>query len=347
MYWGGNQVILDHCTMTWSSDETFSNGANNVTLQYCILAEGFQGHSTGGIVKKGVSNIDYHHNLIMSHNHRQFMGSPVSYRFINNIVYNWRLAPSHHWMTTDENGGVSYHDFIGNVFKTGPVTAGMDSSHKYSIGLTTDDTFDSRDSTNTTVMADDPLYAGAQVLVYASDNYNSLYGKNQTTQVRVLGKWQNGPAMEKYRSGDWSYPDSLRRSSPLAGSGPPIGIDSTGADGQALLDVLLPEVGVCRGLNADGQWESRRDELDARLVSECQNGAGINTGGIVSVENVGGFPQIADGTEYPCTANDGISDAWKTRNGLDINTDYSSTEVPGLAGWTYLDLFLAAFDVPT
>src|SRR5690606_38077421 len=71
----------------------------------------------------------------------------------------------------------------------------------------------------------------------------------------------------------------------------------------------------------------KRDEVDARIVSETRNGTatynGSKTGyhGIIdSQTDVGGWPTLVQTTPPADTDGDGMPDAWETANKLDPNT---------------------------
>jgi pectate lyase len=87
-------IILDHVSASWSSDEVLSiYHCENVTIQYCMITEacakGDSGHRFGGIW--GSNYATYHHNLIAhndSRNPRWASGCGFNdYR--NNVLYNW------------------------------------------------------------------------------------------------------------------------------------------------------------------------------------------------------------------------------------------------------------------
>ena len=108
---GGNKrkhIIIDHCSISWSTDECFSiYGGDSTTLQWNIISEplnysyhfeegdkDYERHGYGGIW--GGAHLSAHHNLFAHCNSRnpRFNGTRlgssqelVDYR--NNVIYNW------------------------------------------------------------------------------------------------------------------------------------------------------------------------------------------------------------------------------------------------------------------
>ena len=134
--WGRyhRNIILDHCTMSWSIDECSSFYANqNFTMQWCMIYEALKnaGHSKGAHGYGGIwggKNASFHHNLLAHNDSRNArIDHPnvydkyltthrghVDYR--NNVIYNWGGNSTY-------GGEGGWWNIVGNYYKPGPASA--------------------------------------------------------------------------------------------------------------------------------------------------------------------------------------------------------------------------------
>ncbi|MBR1735785.1 MAG: pectate lyase, partial [Firmicutes bacterium] len=123
-------VILDHCSVSWSVDECLSSYAvKNFTAQWCIVSESLNNsvhpkgsHGYGGIW--GGINSSFHHNLVSHHTSRNpriagttvgtYLGTPQSDSAVdirNNVFYAWG-----HGSGYGRENGVRVN-FVNNYYK--------------------------------------------------------------------------------------------------------------------------------------------------------------------------------------------------------------------------------------
>ncbi|TMI65061.1 MAG: pectate lyase [Bacteroidetes bacterium] len=126
-------IIIDHCSMSWSTDEVFSVYAgDSTTLQWNLISEplnysyhfetgdkDYEHHGFGGIW--GGLHLTAHHNLLAHCNSRtpRFNGirhTPTEFAdFRNNVIYDW----GGNNIYAGEGGD---YNIINNYFKYGPNT---------------------------------------------------------------------------------------------------------------------------------------------------------------------------------------------------------------------------------
>lgn len=115
----GQNIILDHCSISWGLDENVSlyRGCNNLTIQWTISSEclDLNAHAFGGTW--GGNNATFHHNLFANNTGRNPSmsgGGSTAFDFRNNVVFNWRHRTG--------DGGIGRLNYIANYYRPGPAT---------------------------------------------------------------------------------------------------------------------------------------------------------------------------------------------------------------------------------
>lgn len=148
-------VIIDHCSMTWSMEECLTMyDCDSTTVQWCIIGEGlYNSRNSKGArsyaTQWGGEHSTMHHTLITNCNNRmpRFNGvrseskNPgdhdqfVDSEFFNNVIFNWGKANSLYGgeCYTAINEGNSYNRVYmrGNYFRPGPNTQKNVGSSRY------------------------------------------------------------------------------------------------------------------------------------------------------------------------------------------------------------------------
>ncbi|MCD9576717.1 pectate lyase family protein [Flavobacterium soyae] len=130
---GADYSIIDHCSISWTIDESFSSrGAHHITLQRTLISEALNvaGHDKYPVGKMhgfaatiGGDIGSFHHNLLAHNYGRNWsIGGGLNgdgyytgrLDITNNVVYNWGQR------TTD--GGANEVNFVNNFYKPGAST---------------------------------------------------------------------------------------------------------------------------------------------------------------------------------------------------------------------------------
>ncbi len=293
-------IIVDHCSMSWSTDECVSFYNNeNFSLQWCIMAESLRNsvhdkgkHGYGGIW--GGVRASFHHNLLAHHDSRnpRFCGSRFNNAVAdselcdlrNNVIYAWGGNSGY-----GAEGG-SYN-IVNNYYKPGDCTESGVKDRIY--------------SPNDESSEDDTQELGIHGYFYVNGNY-----MNESTSV-TSDNWKGIDVNFKYSSDTKSDIKSDTE------------YDCGDITTQSAADAYSAV------LNYAGA-SLVRDTVDARIVYETQTGTytytGSNgsTGGLIdSQSDVGGWPDYTyDASDVPTdTDGDGMPDDWETANGLDSSDD--------------------------
>lgn len=134
-------VIIDHCSASWSVDETLSvtgAGCTNVTVGWCLITESLNRskhdkgeHGYGSLIRTD-GDITYHHNLYAHHKTRcprpGTYGAErgILFDFRNNVIYDWVQNAGY---TAEDRATMNY---VGNYLKPGPST--RERRYAFSIG---------------------------------------------------------------------------------------------------------------------------------------------------------------------------------------------------------------------
>ncbi len=131
-------VIIDHCSMSWATDENASFYCfSDASVQWCIIAEALNSsihrkgeHGYGGIW--GGRNVSFHHNILADNNSRnprfdhprlysaqELIFHRGTVEFVNNIVFNWGMKAIY-------GGEEGWFNVSGNLFLPGPATRNLD-----------------------------------------------------------------------------------------------------------------------------------------------------------------------------------------------------------------------------
>ncbi len=129
-------VILDHCSLSWGVDETLCiRDFTNLTVQWCFITEGLHDnihhagkHSKGALVSGSRGQrVSFHHNLFAHNDARnprpQGLLPPDEdtvgfyFDFTNNVVYDWGRSYAAKNLDVSERCTMN---FINNYFIAGP-----------------------------------------------------------------------------------------------------------------------------------------------------------------------------------------------------------------------------------
>ena len=186
---GCNNVILDHCSATWSVDEGLSTSGmdSNITVQWCLIAEALNSsiHSKGahgyGSLARADGPVSWNHNLWAHNNSRNprlgdnyGRGTHPAFDVRNNVMYDYGDTCS------GLTQGIFTVNYIGNYIRPGPGSRAESPIH---IGAESDIRFYLRDNV---MEGNDALTADNAKFVDALE----IDGK---VQVRIVDKPFDAP----------------------------------------------------------------------------------------------------------------------------------------------------------
>ena len=300
---GHKNIMIDHCSCSWSTDECVSiYGVKDATVQYCFITESLNNsvhakgaHGYGGIW--GGENTTFHHNLMAHHCSRlpRFDHDYVTTTnigptdYINNVVYNWRDNSAYGGESSKTSKNQRQYNFIANYYKPGPVT-------KSGVRKRLLNPWTKCGNCGSTITPG-KFYLAGNIMDGASDvttdNWSGVIpdDASKKEQCKSTTRFKLTKPMSKEETAAQAY------------------------------ETVLTKAGC----------SLRRDAIDTRIVEEVREGKytyeGSNTdpevvkeksvrGLIDTPADVGGWPTY-NSTEYPKDSDgDGIPDAWEIEKGL-------------------------------
>ncbi|MGQ7947621.1 LamG-like jellyroll fold domain-containing protein [Flavobacterium sp. WC2509] len=310
----GANIILDHMTFTWGTDEVFSinwdskgTSPDNITLQNCIIGQGLHrhNHSAGGLMQPSGGKISLIGNLYICNKTRNNKIKGIN-EFVNNVVYNWG------------NYGNTYgHAESGDAYIMGGDSAGssdVNIINNYFIG-----------GPNTSSTVSTPFNRGnSNFSLYGSGNYFDN-NKNGVLDGTLVPADLTGYPVEdasSILSVPYDYP-----------------MKNTTLTAQDAYDKIVLSVGASY---------PRRDQVDELMISDLKTKGTTATYVYAQSDLTKQFGFINGGAGHvygaPApldTDNDGMPDAWEDANGLNKNSAdalaISSTNAPYLNIEVYIN----------
>lgn len=335
----GANIIIDHCTVSWSVDECLAvYGNRNTTIQWCMAYQSLRlaGHQKGAHgygAMMGGGRTTYHHNLIAHHDSRTpryvFRSTdpttkehPTDWR--NNVIYNWGGNGAY--------GGEEMNiNIVNNYYKPGPLTEKRPEGVQKRILGTGHGTHYVKDAQGNNT---DEVEAYVWGHYYVAGNKNSKWADvtNDNWQLGVIDNIVDGAEY------GWS---KVTRDTIKADAAMPFALVTTHTPDKALEKVI-----------AYAGASYHRDALDKIIAEDVKNGKTTFTGaeesdrpGIIDTQSEAktdgedAWPKLNSTAAPVDTDGDGMPDVWERANGLDPNDATDGAKVAS-NGYTNLENYI-------
>lgn len=345
---GGKKIIIDHCSISWSVDESCSiYGNEDVTVQWCMITESLRtaGHSKGkhgyGAIWGG-SRASFHHNLLAHHESRvPRLGPHVSTQqqehvdMRNNVIYNWAGAGCYGAEGMQVN-------IVNNFYKPGPATPDNHIAYRIvSIGTRTTAYVTGRDGRPNAWKPMEHVWGRFYITGNVVDGNSGVTCDN----------WTNGVYAQIDTMGnDLTFTEQVKKDIRLSA---PLEADIvTTHTAHEAYRLVLAEAGASRC----------RDEIDCRIVEEVRHRKATYVGSRSA--DAPSFPGLIDSQddvkpeEVACawpalrsdvggsiavidSDGDGIPDKWEYMHGLNpLDKSDGNNSQLSVEGYTNLEVWL-------
>jgi hypothetical protein len=303
---GGRDIIVDHCSASWSIDEVVSAvsrrpSMGNITVQWCMITESLNCtvHSKGchgyaSLIRAGFGNgITYHHNLYAHNNGRNprpgnYVNSQedpcgLFFDFRNNVVYNW--GGKHAGYNDDgknNDNSITSMNFVNNYYIKGPNSTGAIAFYETTPGCK----------------------------AYFSGNW-------------MDGTCPNDPwTLVEFVNFSQSQKNVYKQSLPVPAA-PVTTEDASKAYAKVLADA--------------GAVFPKRDAVDMRIADNVVK----KTGNIINhVEEAGGYPVLNSGIAPDDSDHDGMPDKWERSMGLNPSDANDARGDSNKDGYTNIEKYI-------
>ena len=290
---GMTDVILDHCSASWATDENLTcTHVDRATLSWSIAAEGLDysnpkqtppNHSEGGLWGSGAPDgrATMHH-MLYAHNrlrNPRLTGGddvPSVLTMYNCVVYDWLEYATH-------TGSERVHfNWLNNFYKPGPSTPAEISTHAFE------------------------FHGDPEARIYAHGNH--IAASSEATANNKLAVFHN----QKFKKMSAADKELMKVDAPFGEPLPPM------QSAQDAYDAVLADVGATL---------PARDAADLRIVQSVRGGRG----GLIQKET--DLPEHQRWPDYrslpaPADADkDGIPDFWETQFGMDPHDAKDSARI--------------------
>lgn len=337
-----SNVIVDHCSCSWSIDECVSfYGDKNFTMQWCIISESLRysnhqkgGHGYGGIW--GGPSASFHHNLLAHHSsrtprlgHDYQVPEADNVDLRNNVIYNYGAVVGAYG-AEGMNANI-----INCYYKPGPSTKTGSTRRSMIMGINPNDPKADNYDPNR------PKWGEYFISGNWCSSRSDIYATPTDAYERACSQdnWNYGIYNSISASITAAEKKAMRRSQPLDA-----GLVTTHSAQNAFEKVL-----ATAGCSLD------RDIIDERIVKETREGKATfkgnvsKVGGIIDSQNDlkpsgapadwSAWPTLEGGEKPKDTDQDGMPDEWEEAQGLnpkyplDRNNKHES-------GYTYLEVYI-------
>ena len=352
-------IIIDHCSMSWCTDECVSFYQNeNFTLQWCLISESLRlgGHTKGPHGYGGIwggMKASFHHNLLAHHDSRNPRLGPGENSTKENEIVDMRNNVIYNWCGNSCYGGEAMHvNIVNNYYKPGPATPKGTTKRGRIIAIDKKvSDSDKKTYPNIFDIWGDFFIEGNVVddgKINGTEDYERcVKATNHNWEYGVYNQID-----KKYGTLDDNTKKTLKRTVPVETN------VVTTHDARIAFERVMDYVGC----------SLQRDDLDKRIIEETRNGtakyAGLNEhngeGGTWKSENYPkpgiidsqddiipdgastAWPELKQGPAWVDSDGDGIPDTWEREIGLDSKdaSDGNNKTLDKNAGYTNLEMYM-------